>query len=300
MARQPSPVADSLIIMDNARKALPELLRLAARREGADRNAVLARFLVLADHAAQKGELNGTELYLLLRDADALAADDVLRTQIVVAMGRTHTVQAFVYITRYYGKEQYADAMALAVTEFVATHPEMNRGKLVNALLYKAKQSFIRHYDEQGVDAYIDQALAAIDNWRADGALNLSHTEQTCMEKRGFWVMHDELTDFDIAFDWRAEGLLTLSLHSTPILKFDAKRGVCVEGENKWHKFEAVGEWSTANVSVKGNKLSVAVNGKQLVSQAQPLTINTPASGFTKILADDAGAVVRQYCFRKK
>ena len=286
--------------MDNARKALPELLRLAARREGADRNAVLARFLVLADHVAQKGELNGTELYLLLRDADALAADDVLRTQIVVAMGHTHTVQAFVYITRYYGKEQYADAMALAVTEFVATHPEMNRGKLVNALLYKAKQSFIRHYDEQGVDAYIDQALAAIDNWRADGALNLSHTEQTSMEKRGFWVMHDELTDFDMAFDWRAEGLLTLSLHSTPILKFDAKRGVCVEGENKWHKFEAVGEWSTANVSVKGNKLSVAVNGKQLVSQAQPLTINTPASGFTKILADDAGAVVRQYCFRKK
>lgn len=300
IARQPSPVADSLIIMDNARKALPELLRLASRREGADRNAVLARFLVLADHAAQKGELNGTELYLLLRDADALVADDVLRTQIVVAMGRTHTVQAFVYITRYYGKEQYADAMALAVTEFVATYPEMNRGKLVNALLYKAKQSFIRHYDEQGVDAYIDQALAAIDNWRADGALNLSHTEQTSMEKRGFWVMHDELTDFDMAFDWRAEGLLTLSLHSTPILKFDAKRGVCVEGENKWHKFEAVGEWSTANVSVKGNKLSVAVNGKQLVSQAQPLTINTPASGFTKILADDAGAVVRQYCFRKK
>lgn len=150
------------------------------------------------------------------------------------------------------------------------------------------------------MDAYIDQALAAIDNWRADGALNLSHTEQTSMEKRGFWVMHDELTDFDMAFDWRAEGLLTLSLHSTPILKFDAKRGVCVEGENKWHKFEAVGEWSTANVSVKGNKLSVAVNGKQLVSQAQPLTINTPASGFTKILADDAGAVVRQYCFRKK
>lgn len=115
------------------------------------------------------------------------------------------------------------------------------------------------------------------------------------MEKRGFWVMHDELTDFDMAFDWRAEGLLTLSLHSTPILKFDAKRGVCVEGENKWHKFETVGEWSTANVSVKGNKLSVAVNGKQLVSQAQPLTINTPASGFTKILADDAGAIIRQY-----
>ena len=300
ICHQPSPTADSLIIMNNACKALPELLVLAANCEGTIRNAVMARFLMLADHAAEKDELTGAELYLLLRDADALVSDDVLRTQIIVMLGHTRIVQSFVYLTRYYGKAQYADAMALAVTEFVAAHPEFNRGKLVNALLYAAKQSFIRHYDEQGVDAYIDQVLAAIDNWKADGALNLSHIEQTNMEKRGFWVMHDELSDFDMAFDWRTNGVLTISLRSTPLLKLDAKLGMCVEGEGKWHKFDTIGEWATANISVQGDKLSVAVNGKELISSAAPLTISTPAVGITKILADDSGAVVRQYCFRKK
>lgn len=299
ISHQPSPTADSLIIMDNVRKALPKLLVLATRSEGVERNAVIARFLMLADHAFEKEELTGAELYLLLRDADALVSDDVLRMQIIVMLGHTRIVQSFVYLVRYYGKEQYADAMSLAVTEFVAAHPEYNRGKLINALLYTAKQSFIRHYEEQGIDAYIDQVLAAIDNWKADGALNLSHVEQTSMEKRGFWVMHDELSDFDMTFDWRTKGLLTISLRSTPLLKLDAKLGMWVEGEGKWHKFDTIGEWATANVTVKGDKISVAVNGRELISTAAPLTISTPAAGITKILADDSGAIIRQYCFRK-
>ncbi len=43
-------------------KALVKLIHAEARREGADRNAVLARFLVLADHAAEKAEPDGTAL----------------------------------------------------------------------------------------------------------------------------------------------------------------------------------------------------------------------------------------------
>lgn len=304
LSHQPSTTADSLIIMDDARKALPSLLRLAARRQGAERDAIVARFLMLADHAAQKSELTDAELYLLLRDADALVSSDVLRSQLIIALGKTATVQAFVYLGRYSGKVQYADAMAVAVSDFVAAHPELNRGKRVYGLLYGAKQSFIRHYDEQGVDEYIDQVLAAIDNWKADGAYNLSHTEETPMEKRGFWVIHDELADFDLAFDWKAKGLLTLSLRSMPVLKLDSQRGVWLEGSDEWHKFSTVSDWTTANISVVGDKVTVVVNGQPLISGAslRNPTAGAPAnkSGNIKILSDDYGSTVRQYCFRKK
>ena len=115
---------------------------------------------------------------------------------------------------KYYGNANLDDAMALASTEIISSHPEANAGKYAYALLYAAKQSFIRHYDEEGVDTYIDQVLAAIDNWHAEGGYNQSHTEETRMEKRGFWIIHDELANFDIAFDWLTEGDLTLSLRS--------------------------------------------------------------------------------------
>ena len=324
VCHEPAPKADSTIIADDACRALPRLLELAASCKADSRDAVLARFLMLADHAAKNAKLTGAELYLLLRQADALVSNDILRQQLIVALGNTATVQAFVYLTRYYGKAQYADAMAIAVSNLVAAHPELNRGKLTNALLYTAKQSFIRHYDEEGADAYIDQVLAAIDNWKADGAYNLSHTELTRMEKRGFWVMHDELSDFDMTFDWKAEGTLTLSLRSTPILKLDAKRGMWLEGDDRWHKTTAIGDWATANVSVRGNRICVTVNGHVLTSalpgnssealsdtpsenpsenpsEASPFgtTVSLPSSGYTKFLADDAGATVRQYCFRR-
>lgn len=304
MCHAPMPKADSILIRKDTQEALRDLLKMAANMEGAERNSVLARFVTLAGQSAQRGSITAAEHYLMLRAADELVTDNTLRSKIIVDMGTTHSVQALSYLRRYTGKAPFIDAMAVATAETVSTHPEANGGRSVNAMLYSAKQSFINHYDEQGIDTYIDQVLAAIDNWKQAAGYDMSHTEQTKMEKRGFWILHEELDDCDLVFDWKASGRLTLSLHSSPVITFDTTMGVKIAGENKWHKVKNICEWSTASVSLKGDAVTVSVNGQKVADGVKlPAMIDgepMAKSGQTRFLADDDGATVRGYCFLRR
>lgn len=298
------PKADSILIRKDTPEALRDLLKMAANMEGTERNSVLARFVTLAGQSAQTGSITAAEHYLMLRAADELVTDNTLRSKIIVDMGTTHSVQALSYLRRYTGKAPFIDAMAVATAETVSTHPEANGGRSVSAMLYSAKQSFINHYDEQGIDTYIDQVLAAIDNWKQAAGYDMSHTDQTKMEKRGFWILHEELDDCDLVFDWKASGRLTLSLHSSPVIMFDTTMGVKIAGENKWHKVKNICEWSTASVSLKGDAVTVSVNGQKVADGVKlPSMIDgepMAKSGQTRFLADDDGATVRGYCFLRK
>ena len=304
MCHAPMPKADSILIRKDTQEALRDLLKMAANTEGAERNSVLARFVTLAGQSAKTGSITAAEHYLMLRAADELVTDNTLRSKIIVDMGTTHSVQALSYLRRYTGKAPFIDAMAVATAETVSTHPEANGGRSVSAMLYSAKQSFINHYDEQGIDTYIDQVLAAIDNWKQAAGYDMSHTDQTKMEKRGFWILHEELDDCDLVFDWKASGRLTLSLHSLPVIMFDTTMGVKIAGENKWHKVKNICEWSTASVSLKGDAVTVSVNGQKVADGVKlPAMIDgepMAKSGQTRFLADDEGATVRGYCFLRR
>lgn len=304
MCHAPMPKADSIIIRKDTPEALRDLLKMTANMEGTERNSVLARFVTLAGQSAQTGSITAAEHYLMLRAADELVTDNTLRSKIIVDMGTTHSVQALSYLRRYTGKAPFIDAMAVATAETVSTHPEANGGRSVSAMLYSAKQSFINHYDEQGIDTYIDQVLAAIDNWKQAAGYDMSHTDQTKMEKRGFWILHEELDDCDLVFDWKASGRLTLSLHSSPVIMFDTTMGVKIAGENKWHKVRNICEWSTASVSLKGDAVTVSVNGQKVADGVKlPAMIDgepMAKSGQTRFLADDDGATVREFCFLRR
>lgn len=304
MCHAPMPKADSILIRKDTPEAFRDLLKMAANTEGTERNSVLARFVTLAGQSAQTGSITAAEHYLMLRAADELVTDNTLRSKIIVDLGTTHSVQALSYLRRYTGKAPFIDAMAVATAETVSTHPEANGGRSVNAMLYSAKQSFINHYDEQGIDTYIDQVLAAIDNWKMAAGYDMSHTDKTKMEKRGFWILHEELDDCDLVFDWKASGRLTLSLHSLPVIMFDTTMGVKIAGENKWHKVKNICEWSTASVSLKGDAVTVSVNGQKVADGVKlPSMIDgepMAKSGQTRFLADDNGATVREFCFLRK
>ena len=304
MCHAPMPKADSILIRKDTPEALRDLLKMATNMKGAERNIILARFVTLAGQSAQTGSITAAEHYLMLRAADELVTDNTLRSKIIVDLGTTHSVQALSYLRRYTGKAPFIDAMAVATAETVSTHPEANGGRSVSAMLYSAKQSFINHYDEQGIDTYIDQVLAAIDNWKMAAGYDMSHTDQTKMEKRGFWILHEELDDCDLVFDWKARGRLTLSLHSSPVIIFDTTMGVKIAGENKWHKVKNICEWSTASVSLKGDAVTVSVNGQKVADGVKlPAMIDgepMAKSGQTRFLADDDGATVREFCFLRK
>lgn len=304
MYHAPMPKADSILIRKDTPEALRDLLKMAANMEGTERNSVLARFVTLAGQSALTGSITAAEHYLMLRAADELVTDNTLRSKIIVDLGTTHSVQALSYLRRYTGKAPFIDAMAVATAETVSTHPEANGGRSVSAMLYSAKQSFINHYDEQGIDTYIDQVLAAIDNWKQAAGYDMSHTDQTKMEKRGFWILHEELDDCDLVFDWKASGRLTLSLHSSPVIMFDTTMGVKIAGENKWHKVKNICEWSTASVSLKGDAVTVSVNGQKVADGVKlPSMIDgepMAKSGQTRFLADDDGATVREFCFLRR
>ena len=291
MAHQPHAAADSLLIAYAPEQAAPRLLAMARRQPAPLLDAVMARMLAAIEQSA----LTGAERYLLLYDADQLPCSDNLRRKIILMLGDTHTIQALAHLRRYYGKPLWADAMAIATTTLVAHLPQACGGNMIMGMLYSAKQSFIRHYDEQGVDAYIDQVLAAIDNCHADGGYNMAHTETTRMQKRGFWVMHTDMTDADLAFDWNTQGTLTVSIHSTPLLLINRQQGACLVGTDSWQPFKTAGDWCTAHVSMRSGRISVSINGQPLISD-KPTTAN--AHGYVKFEADDNGATIRQYCFK--
>lgn len=311
MAAAAGVQADDIVTREPAAKAMPQLLALAAKTgDDAERDALLARYVTLADRC---GAADG-ERYLLLREADAMNPCADLRNKIITALGGTHTVQALAYIRQYYDKAPTADAVAAATHDIIAAAPQLNGGRHVRNMLVAAKQSFIRHYDEQGVDTAIDDVLDAIDHCGTAGGYNLATGADTKMGKRGYWNMYDELRDFDLAFDWLAEGTLTVSLHSMPVLSLNRRLGARLAGDTRWHPFGGDGKsyrsaddndtWCTASISVTGGKVTVTVNGHDLFV-GTPLVSDQPgeqpnAAGVVRFLADDDGATIRQVCIRRR
>lgn len=300
MRTLPDASADSLLRGDVSVATMNALLKVAARRDGSARDGVLARFLALTERL----DITGGERYLLLREADALNPCDDLRRKIIVDLGTTHLVQALAYIRRYYDSRTMGDAAAVAVADIVGNNPRVNGGKHVYNMLNAAKYALACHYDEQGVGKAIDNVLAALQDCRLDCGYDLSATSVTRMGKNGFWKMYDELTDFDMSFDWKAEGELVVALRSMPVLTLDGKQGARLVGDANWHKFDNVADWCTANIRVHGNKVSVSVNGKHLFSDAKLVNpqsgADTNPSGMVMFNADANGADVRQVCIKKQ
>ena len=302
--------ADELMLNEHAAVAMARLLNMAAKKEtGAARDALLARYVTMVEAC---GATDG-ERYLLLRAADELEPSDLLRQKIIVALGATHTVQALAYIRQYYDKKSLYDAVGAATHDIVANAPQVNGGRHVYNMLQASKQSLIRHYDEQGVGSAIDDVLDAIDHCGTAGGYNLAASAPTKMGARGYWNMYDELKNFDLTFDWLAEGTLTVSIHSMLVLTLHHKLGARLAGDAQWHPFAGDGKsfptgdeaaWCTANISVTDNKVTVTVNGRDLfldaplVSDQQGQQPNT--SGTIRFLADEDGATVRQMCIRRR
>lgn len=310
MRAERDAAADELMLNEPAAVAMARLLNMAAKKEaGAARDALLARYVTMAEAC---GATDG-ERYLLLRAADELEPSDLLRQKIIVALGATHTVQALAYIRQYYDKKSLYDAVGAATHDIVANAPQVNGGRHVYNMLQASKQSLIRHYDEQGVGSAIDDVLDAIDHCGTAGGYNLAASAPTKMGARGYWNMYDELKNFDLTFDWLAEGTLTVSIHSMPVLILHHKLGARLAGDTQWHPFAGDGKsfptgdeaaWCTANISVTDNKVTVTVNGRDLflntplVSDQQGQQPNT--SGTIRFLADEDGATVRQMCIRRR
>lgn len=310
MRAERDAAADELMLNEPAAVAMARLLNMAAKKEaGAARDALLARYVTMAEAC---GATDG-ERYLLLRAADELEPSDLLRQKIIVALGATHTVQALAYIRQYYDKKSLYDAVGAATHDIVANAPQVNGGRHVYNMLQASKQSLIRHYDEQGVGSAIDDVLDAIDHCGTAGGYNLAASAPTKMGARGYWNMYDELKNFDLTFDWLAEGTLTVSIHSMPVLILHHKLGARLAGDTQWHPFAGDGKsfptgdeaaWCTANISVTDNKVTVTVNGRDifldtpLVSDRQGQQPNT--SGTIRFLADEDGATVRQMCVRRR
>lgn len=290
-----SAAADS-----DRRRAFAALADMAGRCQGADKDAVIAKYI---DLVATSG-LTGAERYLLLRRANELKPCDDLRRKIIVDLGSTDCIQSLGYLWRWFDQEPFADAAAVATTELIASQPEANGGRHILAMLYAAKQSFIRHYDERGADIYIDNVLDALDRCGQEGGYRFSSAPDTRMETRGFWNMYDDLNDFDMAFDWQSKGTLTVSLHSMPVLQLDSQQGARLAGDTRWHKFQCTGDWSTAFICVNDNRVTVCVNGQEIFKDAPLVNSETGkpslTSGHIKFLADDNGAVMRQFTLRKK
>lgn len=309
MRAERDAAADELMLNEPAAVAMARLLDMAAKKEtGAARDALLARYVTMAEAC---GATDG-ERYLLLRAADELEPSDLLRQKIIVALGATHTVQALAYIRQYYDKKSLYDAVGAATHDIVANVPQVNGGRHVYNMLQASKQSLIHHYDEQGVGTAIDDVLDAIDRCGTAGGYNLA-SAPTKMGARGYWNMYDELKNFDLTFDWLAEGTLTVYIHSMPVLTLHHKLGARLAGDAQWHPFAGDGKsfptgdeaaWCTANISVTDNKVTVSVNGRDiflntpLVSDRQGQQPNT--SGTIRFLADENGATVRQMCIRRR
>lgn len=299
MRTQPDASADSLLRGDVSVATMKALLKVAARRSGTERDGIIARFLALAERLS----LTGGERYLLLREADALNPCDDLRRKIIIDLGTTHSVQALAYIRKYYDSRTMGDAVAVAVADIMGHNPRANGGKHVYNMLNAAKYALACHYGEQGIGEAIDNVLDAMQDCRLDCGYDLSASSVTRMGKNGFWKLYDEISDFDMAFDWKAEGELVVTLRSMPVLTLDCRKGARLVGDSNWHEFGNVADWATANIRVHDNKVSVCVNGKHLFSDMELVNpqsgADTNASGVVMFNADAAGAEMRQVCIKK-
>ncbi len=297
LGEQRNAVADSLVMAGDVRSAVSALLVRASRQSGDRRDAALVRAVA----KIAQSDLTGEERYLLLRATDALQPCADLRRKIILDLGATRTVQALAYLRQYSDVAEYADAVGVAVHDITSHASETVGGRHVRTLLNVAKHSYVRHYDEEGAGAAIDDILACLDGGGAEG-FELGQTSTT-MGKRGYWNMYEEMSDCLVAFDWKTEGLLTVQLRSMPVVFLDRRLGVRVAGSRAWHPMSAEGDWQTARISLVNGRVSVSVDGHPAVTDA-PLASDdagerVKSSGFLSFNADEKGATVRQLCVRK-
>lgn len=294
---KPSAVADSIIGAQEPIEALQSLRLLADSAADSERDAIVARYL----HLAERADVNATERYLLLRAINPLTMADDLRRKLIIDFGTTQTVQALAAVRPFYDSKAFADAVALATVNVVKNNAEAVGGRHVRNMLIAAKQAFVRHYDEEGSGEAIDAIFDALDRCGNAGYdLSPSHTS---MGKKGFWNMSDERADLAMTFDWKAEGALVVTLRSMPVLTLDRRQGARLAGQSEWHRYSHVSDWDTANLTLQDGRVTLSVNGQPLISdaplvnpeQGQPVN----ATGCVAFTADEQGAVVEQVCIRK-
>lgn len=257
---------EALLDVENE-EMLPIMLAMAkAEEQGAGRDKVLSRYTSLVG----KLRMTPEERYIRLCAADGMEPGAETRNGLIAAIGKTRTVQALSFMRKYYAEKDYRDTVAVCVKDIVGSVPDFNGGKNVLVMLEMAKALYAwKMIYDAGAEAVVDD-LKDIISKTSETGYSLS-TDKVDAGKNGFWNIKKDFGDLDWSFDWCTEGVLTVTLRSVPVFKLDNQRGVQLVGGGEWKPYKSLGEWNTVNIKVAGDRLSVSVNGHDLLDRV-PMT----------------------------
>lgn len=285
---------EALLRVDNT-DMLPILLDMAKDQDETGKDRILNRYLTLANRAP----VNATERYILLRSGNELEPSTPLRNKYITALGRTHTLQALAYMRKFYDEPDNADATAEAVKEIVGHNEDLNGGKAVKELLETAKNRYAHQYENADAGYAIDELNGMMHKTAAEGySMNRDRTK---MGVKGYWSLNGNFENFNMSFDWNAEGEMGVNLRSMTVFTLDRNKGLRMTGSEEWIPFRSMGPWNTVNIKVVDDRVNISVNGNELVTNA---VMNCPdgstfkTTGNIGFQADMQGAIVTNTCFR--
>lgn len=283
---------DAMLHVDNS-AILPTLLTMA-ETNSAKKDEILGRYLQLA----QAAKVNPTERYIILRSGADLKPSAMLLGKYISALGNTRTVQALAYMRNFDNDTQLTDNVAAAVKEIVAHNAALNAGTDVKQMLEKAKAAYAAHKDNADAGYAVDeitglQAKTAVEGYELG-------TNNNTYGANAIHIAKPMAENFEMAFDWNCEGTMLVVVRGMPILMIDRNKGVSLNTID-WKTFSSLGNWNTANVKVVDDRIFVAVNGNQLITNAvmenfmdgEPIR----ATGTVSIQTKANGYSLRQVCF---
>lgn len=236
------------------------LLRAAEEASGTERDNLILQLI----DAVETSTMAEVERYLLLAEADDLEPSDSVRNALILAIGRTHTLQALGYMRRYYDVTEYAEAVAQSVWEVLTAKPALNAGRHVRELVRQAMYVSAGVTGDKTATQRMFDLGDMLDTTKESGYSFA--TGSTKMGYRGFWAMKDNYEDVAVSFDFCSDTLFSVVLRSVPLVLIDPTRGVSIAGTDQWTAMHvAAGRWNDADVALRNGRLSVRINGELLL-----------------------------------
>lgn len=276
----------ALLMVQNP-DACGTIFSLASQSSGAERDALLGRWLTLVNNAG----LTPAQAYTAYSRALDLEPGEPVKKELISSLSRCPVFPAAMRAAAYFGDGHDAYAAANAFAEILKSDEHLRQGDTLRNAANGALKVFGAEKAKGDADAGYagDMLRGLLDNWTTVGGYRPGCADGSADVKAPSVTVGKNLENFELCFDWLGDGDAVVTLRSMPLVLLSAANGITLAGSDA--VAPASDGWNNIYVKMTDDRIFLDANGEaiavnQVINRIPGTDRTAPAEGEVSIVSD--------------
>lgn len=281
-----SAALQALLMVENPH-ARDTIFSLASKSSGAERDALLGRWLTLVNNSG----LTPAQAYTAYSRALDLNPGEPVKKELISSLARCPVFPAAICAAAYFGDKHDAYAAANAFAEILKSDEHLRQGDTLRDAANGALKVFGAEKAKGDADAgyAADMLRGLLDNWTTVGGYRPAGADGSADVSAPAVTVGKNLENFELCFDWLGEGDAVVTLRSMPLVLLSAANGITLAGSDV--VVPASRGWNNIYVKMTDDRFFLDVNGEavavnQVINRIPGTDKTAPAEGKVSIVSD--------------